>query len=240
MSRGLLTGLAVAVAVSSCGGHRGELVVSAAASLIDVFGEIEAEFERTHPDVDVVFNFGGTSALREQVRAGAPADVFASASQSIADEMEVDGLLVDARPFAANRLVIAVPTGNPAGVRSLRDLGRDELLIGLCAPPVPCGALANETLAAAGVVVRPDTEEPDVRALATKVSLGELDAGLVYATDAIAIDGIEVIAIDGPTTRYVIARVAASDSSDAASEFIDFVLSADGRSLLRAAGFAAP
>lgn len=234
-----MAGVTLLIAASACaGGARSELVVSAAASLTDVFAEVEADFERAHPEVDVIVNFGGSSTLREQIRAGAPVDVFASASEAIARELEAEGLVSDVRPFAENSLVIAVPAGNPAGVSSLQDFARSELLIGVCAEPVPCGVLARETLAAAGVVVDADTEEPDVRALATKVSLGELDAGLVYATDLG--EGTEVIVVDGPSTRYVVAVVSSSGMLDAARDFADFVVSDVVRARLTAEGFATP
>jgi molybdate transport system substrate-binding protein len=237
----LASGAALLIASTACtGGNRGELVVSAAASLTDVFAAVEASFERAHPDVDVIMNFGGSSTLREQIRAGAPVDVFASASEVIARELESEGLVSDVRPFAANSVVIAVPAGNPAGVTSLHDFARPELLIGMCAEPVPCGTLAREMLAAADVVADPDTEEPDVRALVTKISLGELDAGLVYATDVEAVDGVDSIVVDGPSTRYVVAVVSSTEMADAAGEFATFVASDDVRSLLVAGGFLPP
>lgn len=239
MRRLAMSLVAMAVIAAACGGAHDQLVVSAAASLTDAFGAIEEAFEQMHDDVDVVLNLGGSSALREQIRAGAPADVFASASASIVDELASEGLVATAHVFASNHLVLGVPTGNPAAVRSIRDLARPELLVGLCADPVPCGILAQTLLEARGIEIRPDTEEPDARALATKLALGELDAALIYATDATpgAIDAIE---IEGPSTDYVIAILTDANSPSLAAAFVDFVRSGEGQALLADEGFSVP
>ena len=171
--------------VIACSGSsvEGELLVSAAASLTDAFAEIESAFEEANPDVDVVLNLGSSSALREQILEGAPADVFASANTSNMDQVaEAGELSGEAEIFATNSLQIAVPTGNPGGVTGLEDFAREELLIGLCAEDVPCGDFGRQALAKAGVIPSIDTNEPDVRALLTKIEAGELDAGITYVT----------------------------------------------------------
>ncbi|MDQ4008631.1 MAG: molybdate ABC transporter substrate-binding protein, partial [Actinomycetota bacterium] len=162
----------------------GEVVVFAAASLTEVFGRLGREFEAAHPGVQVAFSFGGSSSLGPQVVAGAPADVFAAASRQTMARVAAGGA-TDRRPvlFARNRLQIAVPPGNPGDVHGLADFARDELALALCAPQVPCGAAARRALSAAGVRARPDTLEQDVKAVLTKVELGEVDAGLVYRSD---------------------------------------------------------
>ena len=163
-------GLMMVLAVIACGGSvddtsvRRELVVSAAASLTEAFREIETEYESANPDVDVILNLGGSSLLREQILSGAPVGVFASASLRIMDQISDAGHLDgQSRVFARNRMAIAVPAGNPAGVLGLDDLGDEGLLVGLCAPTVPCGDLAGRVLAAAGIRPAVDTEEPNVR-----------------------------------------------------------------------------
>jgi molybdate transport system substrate-binding protein len=167
-----------------------ELVVSAAASLGPVLEDVALAFEEARPDVDVVLNLGGSSTLREQVLAGAPADVFLSADVANAQAV-ADAGLAAAGPtvFATNRLVVVVPPGNPAGVTGLESFADPDLVLGLCAPAVPCGTFARQALDAAGIVPVLDTEEPDVRALVTKVAAGELDAGVAYATDLAAAAG---------------------------------------------------
>jgi molybdate transport system substrate-binding protein len=225
------------------GSHEvGTVVVSAASSLTDAFSEIEAAFEQTHPGVDVVLNLGGSSTLREQILAGAPADVFASANTSNMDHViEAVADAGDPVIFASNLLQIAVPAGNPGGVTGLGDLAEEDLLIGLCAEPVPCGAFAREVLDTAGVVPAIDTNEPEVRALLTKIEAGELDAGITYVTD-VATTGGSVEGIDIPEGQNVIAQypIAAVSRNPDAVSFVDFVLSDGGQRILREYGFVTP
>ena len=162
MRRKTLTWLvAFGALLYSCGNPgavSAELLVSAAASLTDAFSEIESAFEADNPDVDVVLNLAGSSALREQILEGAPADVFASANMANMQQLEQAGHLTGSPAiFARNRLQIAVPPGNPGGVTGLEDFSREELFIGLCAEPVPCGQLAREVLSEAGVTAAVDT-----------------------------------------------------------------------------------
>lgn len=235
--------------VGACAGDGGDqrLTVFAAASLTDAFEVIAAEFEAEHDGVDVVLSFGASSSLREQILAGAPADVFAAAAPGPMDELVAAGLVEDPATFARNRLVLAVPAGNPGGVRSVDDLADPDLLLGLCAVEVPCGALAERVLDEAGVVAEPDTEEADVRALLTKVVEGELDAGLVYVTDVAAAGGaVEVVDVPSDLrTGYPIAVVRVEGGGDAerverARDFVDLVRGAQGRAVLDDAGFESP
>lgn len=241
--------MAVVVSITGCGGTDAtaerEVLVSAAASLTDAFGEIEAAFEADHPGVDVLLNFGGSSTLRGQIREGAPADVFASANTSTMDDVvEAGDAAADPQIFARNRLQIAVPSGNPAGVTGVSDFADEELLLGLCAETVPCGDLAREVLAAAGVEPAVDTNEPDVRALLTKIEAGELDAGITYETDvastAGAVEGVDIPDEYNVVADYPITVLAGAANSDDAAAFVDFVLSDDGREILDEYGFASP
>jgi molybdate transport system substrate-binding protein len=223
----------------------GSITVFAAASLTDAFGEIADEFEAAHPAVSVESNFGASSALREQILAGAPADVFASANLSNMDQVvETDAAARDPQTFATNRLEIVVPAGNPAQVAGLADFGDDDLLLGLCAAEVPCGEFAREALANAGVNPTVDTEEPDVRSLLTKVEGGELDAGLVYATDVLAagdaVEGIEIPAADNVVAEYPIATLAKAGGAEVADAFVGYVLSDAGQDILASYGFDSP
>jgi molybdate transport system substrate-binding protein len=226
-------------------GVRGPLLVSAAASLTDAFGQMEVVFEAEHPGVDVVLNVGGSSSLREQILEGAPADVFASASSSNMDPLVSAGD-VSGEPvvFTANALQIAVPRGNPAGITGLEDFGRPDLLIGLCAQGVPCGDLAREALAKAGVTPAVDTNEPDVRSLLTKIEAGELDAGITYVTDVASTDGgvdaIEIPEGQNVVAEYPIAVLAGASNPQAAAAFVELVLSAEGQQILARFGFVAP
>jgi molybdate transport system substrate-binding protein len=232
----------VAVSCSSEIAPRTEVVVSAAASLTDVFKRIGARFESSHVGIEVVFNFGGSPALREQILAGAPADVFASADQSNMEEVVAAGLVASGPDhFTSNQLEIAVPPGNPAGIANLHDFARSELFLGLCAVGVPCGDLAREALAGAGVDPAADTSEPDVRALLAKVESGELDAGITYVTDVMAadgrVDGVEIPTPENVATLYPIAVLSGGAHPGPAAEFVDFVLSDAGQSILLEYGF---
>lgn len=223
------------------GGLTGTVTVLAAASLTDVFGALGAHFERKNPDVDVMMTHGGSSALAEQLVSGAPADVFAAADEfamrRVVDAARADEPVV----FASNTLELAIPAGNPGGVRGLADLARSDLVVALCDPTVPCGSAAARLLDRAGVAASVDTLEQDVRAAITKVALGEVDATLVYRTDVLAagdtVEGIEVPAADDVVNRYSIAQVRDAPNAAAARAFIDFVLSPTGRAALREAGF---
>lgn len=222
------------------GGGPQTITVSAAASLTDAFRELAAAFQAQHPEVEVTMNFAGSATLATQIREGAPVDLFAPADprhlDAVADELSGPG-----RAFATNRLRIAVPTGNPGGVVGLADLSREELVVGLCTPGVPCGDLAREALARAGVIPRPDTEEPNARSLLTKVRLGEVDVAMVYGTDVVAggaeVEGIDIPEEWNPTARYAIAALGSAASAAGVAEFVDFLLSDEGRAILARNGF---
>jgi molybdate transport system substrate-binding protein len=205
----------------------GDITVFAAASLTDAFTELGSTFESENPDVSVEFNFGASSALREQILAGAPADVFASANTSNMDQIVDGGAASGPEDFVTNLLEIAVPTGNDAGVTGLDDFANPDLLIGLCAEEVPCGEFGREALANAGVTPSIDTNEPDVRSLLTKVEAGDLDAGIVYVTDVMAagdtVEGVEI-----PTEENVVASYPIAALTD------------EGEETLQSYGFGAP
>jgi molybdate transport system substrate-binding protein len=229
------------LALASCNAQtRQEVLVSAAASLTDVFAQIEVAFEETNPGLDVVLNLGGSSSLREQILAGAPADVFASADVENMLAVVDAGLIAgDPVVFAGNRMHIAVPRGNPAGVSGLASFGEEGLVIGLCAEAVPCGDAARLVLEAAGVVPAVDTNEPNVRALLTKIETGELDAGIVYATDVrvAEVDGIDIPDAVNVRTEYPVAVLSDAANGQGAERFVEFLISAAGREILARYGF---
>ena len=168
------------------------LWVFAASSLTDAFTEIADAFENANPNIEVQTQFAGSSQLAAQIAAGAPADVFASANEAVMETILPGGELAgtefsQAVVFARNELVIAVPAGNPKGISSIADLTDRDLLLAICNDGVPCGTLAHEAAASAGIDLRPDTEEANVRAVLAKLLLGEVDAGLVYRSDVVAV-----------------------------------------------------
>ena len=247
MKRALATAAVLCVLAAACGSGAAAdvVVVSAAASLTDAFTEMAAAFEAAHPDVEIALNFAGSSALREQIVAGAPVDVLATANELTMRQASDAGVLAaEPEVFAVNELAIVVPRSNEAGVVGLRDFADPQLFVGLCAESVPCGVLAREVLAAAGVRPSIDSSEPDVRSLLTKVAAGELDVGLVYLTD-IAVRADEVAGIDLPAeldaaSRYPIALVADSPNPDLGQAFIDFVATDAGREIMLSHGFGPP
>ncbi len=238
--------LAAALLLAGCGSGEGRTVtVQAAASLTEAFTVLGERFEARHPGVDVRFNFAGSSALAQQVIAGAPADVFASADLRQMQRV-VDEQLVDGRPqvFATNELTIAVPRGNPGGVDSLADLADPGLRVVVCAPQVPCGAAAEELARAAGVTLSPDSEASDVKDVLAKVQVGEADAGLVYVTDVRNAGGdVEAIPVpqaDAARNEYALAVLAGAPHPELARQFVGLVTSDRGRRMLRDAGFGTP
>lgn len=222
----------------------GTITVFAAASLTDVFGVLETAFEEQHPSAEVVLNFGGSGALATQIIEGAPADVFAAASEAPMTTVTDAGDAADPAIFTTNTLEIAVPPGNPAGVEGLADIANPDLTIALCDPSVPCGAAAETLMHLAGYQPSPDTLEEDVKAVLTKIELGEADAGLVYVTDVVAagdrVDGIEVPEAADVINKYPIAVVTEAPNPEGARAWLDFVLSDEGQAALADAGFVAP
>ncbi|MGW6441593.1 molybdate ABC transporter substrate-binding protein [Lentzea sp. NPDC055074] len=260
IARGAVVAATAALALAGCGSGQpgssptagseapkvtGNVTVFAAASLTETFTRLGEDFEAAHPGTKVKFNFGGSSALAQQLNQGAPADVFASAAPANMKQVTDTKTITDApTTFVRNKLAIAVPKGNPGKIAGLPDFADAGRKIALCAEQVPCGAAAKKVFEAAGVTASPDTLEQDVKAVLTKVSLGEVDGALVYKTDVKAagdrVEGIDFTEADQAVNDYPIAPVAKAPNAAAAKAFIEFVLSGKGRSVLSAAGFVSP
>lgn len=194
------------------------------------------------------YQFAGSNQLALQIRQGAPADVFASASPVYTQDLFRDGLVERPRTFATNSLVLAVPKRNPARIRSVDDLARRaQLKLVVAGPKVPVGLYTREVLKRLGllrVLRKTVSQEPDVKGIVGKLALGEADAGFVYATDVRAASG-RLVAIPlpkraQPTIRYEIAVVRGSKHRAGAFELIADLLGADGRRELARAGFGLP
>ncbi len=240
--------LALLLPLAACGGDDSDasadgdtLTVLAAASLTDVFEELATGFEKEH-DVDVTFSFGSSTDLAEQVADGAPGDVLAtadSASMQLAQDAEVTG---DVATFATNVLTIVTPADNPAGIASLDDLA-DATWV-RCADEVPCGKVALAVLADNDIDAEPVSLEEDVRATLDKVTSGEVDAGLVYATDAVAagdtVTAIEIPDAESEATSYFATTLTQSENADLAADWVEWVTSDDGQAILAKAGFGRP
>jgi molybdate transport system substrate-binding protein len=236
----------------------GDLTVFAASSLTDAFTEIGDAFSTANPDASVEFNFAGSPALRTQLAEGAAADVLATADQTNMDTALQDGLVVDpGTVFARNRLAVIVPADNPAGIESPFDLDEDGIRLVLAGEDVPVGNYARQSLDlmeadpqdGAGfsdaVLENLVSEEPNVKAVVTKVQLGEADAGIVYVTDVTPDVASDITLIEIPDAVNVIAQYPIAVTADAgaaglAQAFIDFVLSDAGQSILQEYGFLPP
>jgi len=231
-------------AMGSTAGLTGTVTVFAAASLQESFTTLAKQFEGAHPGVTVTPSFGASSALAQQINQGAPADVFASASQTTMDQVVQAGGATSWKAFATNVMAIAVPPANPAAITGLSDLAKTGVKVALCQAQVPCGGGAAKVFANAKLTVTPVSQEADVKAVLTKVQLGEVDASVVYVTDVKAAgDKVKGIAITGDvnaSTSYPIAALAKAPNPDAAVAFVAYVLSAQGRAVLTAGGFTAP
>jgi molybdate transport system substrate-binding protein len=236
-----------AASLAACGGSdeptaaaRGadQLTVFAAASLTEVFPQI---------DPDARYTFAGSDELAAQIREGAPADVYAAASSKYAQQLLDEGLVAQPVTFASNELVLIVPADNPAGIEAVEDVTKPGTRLVVAAEGVPVGDYTREVLqdlklsAALDNVV---SNEPDVKAVVSKVSLGEADAGFVYATDAAtAADDVRVIELpegSQPPIEYQIAVVNDSENQDAAQAFVDDVMGGEGQRRLADAGFLPP
>ena len=218
------------------------LTVFAAASLKKSFEKIGKDFEE-ETGTDVTFSFAGSSGLVEQMKSGAPAQVFASADEPTMDTATDAGLVHNPQIFATNTLTIAVPRGNPANITDLESLTRPGISVAVCAPAVPCGNATKQVLDRASVSLTPATEESKVTAVLTKVESGQVDAGLVYVTDARASDKVE--AVDFPqaaevVNRYPIAVTSQGEKTASAAQFVEFVLSDRAQQVLHANGFGHP
>lgn len=221
----------------------GTLIVFAAASLKATFDQIRTAYMDQNPGVEFpeIF-YDGSSTLVEQIKEGAPADVFASADQNNMDK--VTDLVTGRVDFATNSLQIAVAPGNPNGISSLADIAADGIVTVICAPEVPCGAASHRALDAAGVTLVPASEEQNVKAVLTKVASGDADAGLVYATDVNSaggdVDGIDFPEAADAVNVYPIAIVSESANQAAGQAFIDLVTGAEGQQVLASVGFGTP
>jgi molybdate transport system substrate-binding protein len=252
--------LATALATTGCGNSSsttpsagsgsssavtGKVTVLAAASLTESFTQIGKDFQAANPGATVTFSFAGSSQLAQQITSGAPADVFASASpatmKTVTDAGDATGTPA---VFVKNQLVIAVPKGNPKGIRALADLTKPGLKVALCAKQVPCGAAAHTALDASGVKLTPATEEQDVKSALSKVKLGEVDAALVYRTDAHSaagdVDGIEFPESAKAINNYPIVALKGAPNPSGAAAFVAFVQTPAELKVLSDVGFQQP
>lgn len=243
--RPLLT-LLLVLPLAACGGGdedtpgADKLTVLAASSLTEVFTDLADDFEAEHDGVEVELSFGSSTDLAETAADGAPGDVLATADEtSMGVALDAGVTAEDPVAFAANTLVIVTAPGNPDSVASLADL--DGTTWVRCADDVPCGRVAVALLGTAGVTDDPASLEVDAKSTLEKVSSGEADAGLVYASDAVAAgDAVDVVEIAGSAeslTTYFIAALGPAADAALAADWVDLVTSDQGQAALADAGF---
>lgn len=253
-TKGWLLGLlafAAWVTIASAASKQ-ELLVSAAISLKEPLREIGVLFEQRHPEVKVVFNWGASGLLQQQIEQGAPVDVYVSAATQQMDELEVKGLLLNEtrRTLTANRVVLIRSSALRSDLTSFKDLTKSEVkLIAIGNPrTVPAGEYAQRVLMSLGLR---DSLQPkliftgNVRQALAYVVRGEVEAALVYATDAqSAGEAVQVVAAaperSYPPVLYPIAVVKTSKQSQEARAFVDLTLSEAGQRILMAHGFLSP
>ncbi len=228
---------------AACGGEGSgsasePLTIFAASSLTEVFPQL---------DGDARYQFAGSDDLALQLREGAQADVFAAASPKYPTELHDMGVVDEPVVFATNELILIVPSDNPGDVHSVDDLDRPGTQLVIGAEGVPVGDYTREilqNLGATSVLDSVVSEEEDVKAIVSKVALGEADAGFVYATDVASAEGdissIELPVRAQPTVEYMVAVISDSDRKTEAQAFGDLLLSDEGAKTLGSAGFGIP
>jgi molybdate transport system substrate-binding protein len=201
-------------------------------------------FEKSHGHVTVQLDFAGSSTLVQQIQQGAPAEVFAAADEATMHKLVESGDVAGVPAiFARNTLHIAVEPGNPKHIAGLADLVRPGLVIALCGPAVPCGRYAAEAFTKAGVSVPAASQEPNAKAVVSRVALGEADAGVAYVTDMRAtggtVEGVSIPESSNVVARYPIAALKSAPNPAAGTEFVAFVLSPEGQRIIATFGFLA-
>lgn len=221
------------------------LTVFAAASMKPTFTALGKAFEAAHPGTTVTFSFVGSQTLAEQITQGAPADVFASANQANMATVTDAGLASgDPKLYATNKLEIAVPPDNPAGITSFADLAKPGVKLVICAEAVPCGAATKKVEEATGITLTPVSQEQSVSDVMGKVQAGEADAGLVYHTDVLAagdsVKGIPFPEAEKAINNNSIVALKGGPQAQLGQQFVDLVLSEQGQKVLQDAGFGKP
>jgi molybdate transport system substrate-binding protein len=222
------------------------ITVSAAASLSKAYTELGKQFEKANPSIRVRFNFASTSSLVSQIQSGASTDVFAAADVTSLNKLQASGKVgKTSKVFARNSMQLVVKRSNPRGISSVADLAKASV-VSLCAKTVPCGVYAATVLSRYGVVIAESkiTRGVDATATLNAVSMGDADAAMVYATDALsAKKSVLAIAIPGGknvNASYGIGTIRGSKNSKQAETFVQFVLSPAGQKVLKTFGFLAP
>jgi molybdate transport system substrate-binding protein len=225
-----------------------EITISAAASLNDALNEIKTHFEKTNQQISLLYNFGGSGALKQQIMQGAPVQIFISASKEHFNELSKKDL-IDSKnqmDLLSNQLVLITNKRQPIPLKSFDDLqkeGINKVAIGAPAS-VPAGMYAKQTLQSLGIwegMHAKLIETKDVRQVLTYVETNSVDAGIVYMTDIKVSDKVKVIAIAPEQTHdpiiYSAGIIKSSAHQKEVSLFYDYLHSPTARDIFKKYGF---
>lgn len=230
-------------------GAQKEVYIAAAASMTDAVKEIGANYEKKHPDVKLMYNFGSSGALQSQIEQGAPADVFISAAQKQMDALEQKNLIDKStrRDLLENKVVLIVPKDSTLTLNSFSDAAGDaveKIALGEM-KSVPVGQYSEEIFTNLGILDKVKSKAvyaSDVRQVLSWVETGEVDCGIVYATDAAISDKVKVLLTAPENTHkpviYPIAMVSSSSNPEISKDFISFLGEDEQKAVLEKYGFA--
>jgi molybdate transport system substrate-binding protein len=227
---------------------KADLTVSAAISLKDALDDAKQTYIAANPNVAIAANYGASGTLQLQIEQGAPVDVFLSAAPKQMDALETKGLLLDGtrEDLLRNEVVLIISKDSTSGISSFQDLSRaDVKQVALGEPvTVPAGQYAKEVLTSLGIYDVVNSKAilgKDVRQVLTYVETGNVDAGIVYTTDAMSSTKVRVVATAPAKSHapviYPAAVIKASKNPAAARAFLDFLASPQGRTIFQKYGF---
>ncbi|QRV01702.1 molybdate ABC transporter substrate-binding protein [Arcanobacterium phocisimile] len=239
-----LVSLCVTLVLSGCLGSAdlpndtNKITIFAASSLHQALPEIVSELA---PDINVSFNFDGSSSLVDQLSQGAPADLLITADENNMQKALANGLVDNTESFASNTLVLVVPNDNPGNISRFDQQSLQGKRLVICAQQVPCGTATQKLASETNVKLTPVSEEQSVTSVLGKVISGEADAGIVYKTDAIfaqeKVSSIDIENAEQIVNNYMIGVTHGTQHSALAQRFQDLILSADGQRKLAQFGF---
>lgn len=220
------------------------ITVGAASSLTDALDQLVPSYSASHPATAIKVTTASSATLAAQLAAGAPIDVLASAGEEVMNRAVTNGTVQAPRDFATNSLEVAIPTKNPATLRTWTDIARPTVAVARCAVPAPCGTATDQLLKRSKLAPNFVSTDPDVRAVLTRVRLSQVDAGVVYRTDvqsaAESVTGLAIPDDRNVSTRYQAAVASDSRSAQTAASFVDYLQSPEAQEILRKLGFGRP